>query len=59
VVYDVETPAAPWARGGAGEPVRRLDMRELTEELGGTGFDEVECAYRFRDRVILRGRRPR
>jgi hypothetical protein len=55
--YDVETLAPPWARGGLEAPVRRLSLPELTAELGRAGFQSVECMYRFRDRVIIRGRR--
>jgi hypothetical protein len=54
----VETLAAPWARGGPSDPVRRLAMPELTDEIARAGFDAVECAYRFRDRVIVKARRP-
>ena len=55
-LYDVETLAAPWARGGPADPVRRLTLSELTAEMGAAGFDAVECVYRFRDRVIVRAR---
>jgi SAM-dependent methyltransferase len=57
-LYDVETLAAPWARGGPTDPVRRLTLSELTDEVARAGFDAVECAYRFRDRVIVKARRP-
>jgi SAM-dependent methyltransferase len=57
-LYDVETLAAPWAQGGPSEPVRRLHMAEFSAEFGRAGFDGVECVYRFRDRVVLRGRKP-
>jgi SAM-dependent methyltransferase len=57
-LYDVETLAAPWARGGPTDPVRRLTLPELTDEIARAGFDAVECAYRFRDRVIVKARRP-
>jgi SAM-dependent methyltransferase len=57
-LYDLETLAAPWARGGSTDPVRRLTLTELTDELARAGFDAVECAYRFRDRVIVKARRP-
>lgn len=53
-VFDVETLAAPWARGTRDDPVRRLSMSELTDEFAHAGFNEVECVYRFRDRVILK-----
>jgi FkbM family methyltransferase len=56
--YDIETLAAPWARGGARDPVRRLDFRELVQELEQAGFLPVDCVYRFRDRVVLRAERP-
>jgi hypothetical protein len=55
--FDVETLAAPWARGGPSDPVRRLDFRELVEEFGRAGFRPVDCVYRFRDRVVLRAER--
>lgn len=55
--FDLETLAAPWARGGPDEPVRRLTMTELSAEIAGAGFEAVECVYRFRDRVTLRARR--
>jgi hypothetical protein len=56
--YDVETLAAPWARGGASDPVRRLAFRELAEEFERAGFWPVDCVYRFRDRVVFRAERP-
>jgi hypothetical protein len=55
--YAVETLAAPWARGGPSDPVRRLRLLELTDEFARAGFEAIECAYRFRDRAILRARR--
>jgi hypothetical protein len=56
-LYDVETLAAPWSQGSSADPVRRLHMPELTAELGRAGFAAVECVYRFRDRVVLRGKK--
>ena len=56
-LYDVETLAPPWARGGLADPVRRLGLSELTAEIADAGFDATECVYRFRDRVILKARR--
>ena len=56
-LYDVETLAPPWARGGVSDPVRRLTLPELTGELTRAGFSEAECVYRFRDRVIIKSRR--
>ena len=55
-LYAVETLAAPWARGGPADPVRRLTMTELSAELARAGLDDVECVYRFRDRIIAKGR---
>ena len=57
-VYDVETLAAPWAKGGLRDPVRRLSLPELSEEFARAGFTSIECTYRCRDRVVLRGGRP-
>ena len=54
-LFDLETLAAPWARGSVDDPVRRLTMTELTGEFTQAGFRNVECVYRFRDRVILKG----
>ncbi|MGH9320466.1 MAG: class I SAM-dependent methyltransferase [Vicinamibacteria bacterium] len=56
--FDLETLAAPWVRGNLDGPSRRLRMSELTEELFRK-FTSVECAYRFRDRVILKASGPR
>src|SRR5262249_62097802 len=53
-LYDLEPLAAPWARGGPTDPVRRLTLPELTDEIACAGFYAVECAYRFRDRVIVK-----
>ena len=57
-LYDLETLAAPWARGSVDDPVRRLTMPELSAEITESGFEAVEGVYRFRDRVTLRARRP-
>jgi SAM-dependent methyltransferase len=57
-LFDVETLGPPWLRGNLDGPSRRLRMEELTEELLRK-FTTVECAYRFRDRVILRAASPR
>jgi SAM-dependent methyltransferase len=56
-VYALETLAAPWARGTAAQPVRRLNMLEFSTEFARPGLQSAECVYRFRDRVVLRGRR--
>jgi len=55
-LYDLETLKAPWARGGMRDPVRRLSLIELAGEIGRAGFADIECVYRFRDRVILKAR---
>ena len=55
--YDVETLAVPWVRGSMSDPARRLTMPELVAELLRAGLTDVECVYRFRDRVVLRARR--
>jgi SAM-dependent methyltransferase len=57
-LFDVETVAAPWATGGARDPVRRLSFTELSQELEATGFTPPQCVYRFRDRVVLRAECP-
>ena len=57
-LYAVETLATLWDQGGPDDPVRRLDMLEFTAELTSAGFERVECVYRFRDRVALRGQKP-
>jgi hypothetical protein len=56
--FDLETLAPPWVRGNLDGPSRRLQMSELSEELLRK-FASVECAYRFRDRVILKAVTPR
>ena len=58
-LYDLETLAAPWAQGALTDPVRRLSMGEFCDEISAGGVEAVECAYRVRDRVILRARRPK
>ena len=55
-LYDLETLKAPWARGGMKDPVRRLSLIELAGEIGRAGFADIECVYRFRDRVVLTAR---
>jgi hypothetical protein len=55
-LYALETLGAPWARGPVTGPVRRLQLPELVAQLEEAGFDAIECCYRFRDRVVVRGR---
>jgi SAM-dependent methyltransferase len=58
LLYDLETLKAPWAKGALKDPVRRLALSELSAEIVRAGFHDVECVYRFRDRIALRARRP-
>lgn len=55
--YLLENLAAPWARGGPNDPVRRLNMQEYVSEIERAQFVSIECTYRFRDRVVVRGQR--
>lgn len=57
-LYLLETLAPPWVRGTLDDPVRRLHMGEFTQLVAGAGFEAIECMYRFRDRVIIRARKP-
>ena len=57
-LYDLETVALPWTQGSLSDPVRRLSMLELSAEIEAAGFQHIECVYRFRDRVILKGQKP-
>jgi len=54
-LYALETLGAPWARGGTDGPVRRLQMPELVALFEEAGLGAIECCYRFRDRVVVRG----
>jgi SAM-dependent methyltransferase len=56
-IYANETLAAPWASGSLRDPVRRLRMPELTDELEHAGYENIECVYRFRDRITVRGQK--
>jgi len=57
-IYLLETLGAPWDTGALDSPARRLNMTEFRHELTSAGLEEIECMYRFRDRVIFRGRKP-
>lgn len=57
-LYDLETLAAPWTSGDLTGPARRLNLLELMEQLQRAGFEALECTFRFRDRVVVRARRP-
>jgi hypothetical protein len=58
-LYALETLGAPWARGGLDDRVRRLQLPELVERMAEAGYTAIECAYRFRDRVVVRAQPPR
>lgn len=53
-LYALETLARFWV-GGNRANNRRLSLLEFQSELSRAGFGSVECVYRFRDRVIVRG----
>ena len=55
-VYALETLGNAFAQPTTSGPARRLFLRELEDRLRGVGLGDVECVYRFRDRVIVRGR---
>lgn len=55
-IYALETLARFWV-GGERSGNRRLTLLEFQSELSRAGFGSVECVYRFRDRVIVRGQR--
>jgi SAM-dependent methyltransferase len=57
-LFDLETLAMPWDVGAEDGPVRRLTLPELNAALEAAGLDAAECVYRFRDRVVVRARRP-
>jgi len=57
LLFALDTLQPPWAGGGLEEPVRRLAMGEYTCALADAGFVDVECVYRFRDRVVVQARR--
>jgi len=55
-LFALETLANAFAQPITEGHARRLFLRELIESFGAAGFEDVECAYRFRDRVVVRGR---
>lgn len=57
ILMDLETLAAPWASGDDDDSVRRFRLPELVAAIRAAGLPDVECVYRFRDRVALRARR--
>lgn len=56
-LYALETLKLPWHSGGLDGAVRRLALPELLGLVSEAGFRDVEVVYRFRDRVIVKGRR--
>lgn len=57
-LFLLETLAPPWAAAEAGDACRRLFLPELSRELETVGFVDIECVYRFRDRVAVRATHP-
>lgn len=57
-LYVLDTLALPTDKGDLRDAVRRLSMPELKTELREADLEAVECIYRFRDRVVIRARRP-
>jgi len=55
-LYVLETTTQFWIPSAPREKNRRLTPPELHAEMDRAGFESVECVYRFRDRVIFRGR---
>ena len=56
-MYALETLGNAFAQPTTEGPSRRLFLQELIEHCTRAGLEDVECVYRFRDRVIVRGRR--
>jgi SAM-dependent methyltransferase len=54
-LYAVETLANVFVTPSRDDRSRRLVLLELNERLAAAGLRDVECVYRFRDRVIVRG----
>jgi SAM-dependent methyltransferase len=55
-LHTLETLGNAFVRPTTDGPARRLLLLELIERLGMAGLADVECVYRFRDRVTVRGR---
>ena len=55
-LYALETLVNAFARPTTEGHARRLFLPELIERFGAAGFKDAECVYRFRDRVVVRGR---
>ncbi|MEZ6186978.1 MAG: methyltransferase domain-containing protein [Planctomycetota bacterium] len=51
--YVLETLPPPWTAGDGDDPVRRLTFVEFEAALQEAGFVEVQCVYRYRDRVAF------
>lgn len=56
-LWALETLGNAFAQPTTTGPSRRLFLLELIDHMTRAGLDDVECIYRFRDRVIVRGRR--
>ena len=57
-LYALETVGNVFVRPTTEGPARRLLLLELLERFAVAGLADVECVYRFRDRVTVRGRAP-
>lgn len=53
LVYLLETLPPPWSVGGVDGPARRLSFPEFEAAVEEAGFVDVQCVYRFRDRVVF------
>ena len=53
LLYVLETLPPPWTVADVEGPVRRLAFGEFEAALEEAGFVDVECVYRFRDRVVF------
>ena len=55
-LYVLETLGNVFVHPTTEGPARRLLLLELVEHCANAGLADVECLYRFRDRVVVRGR---
>jgi SAM-dependent methyltransferase len=55
-LYALETVGNVFVRPTTDGPARRLLLLELLDRFDAAGLADVECVYRFRDRVTVRGR---
>jgi len=57
-LFFLETLALPWFRGGLDARARRLHLPEFVDRLAAASLVDIECTYRFRDRIVLKARVP-